>query len=182
MKRFVGLIVVTVLVVAGVVLWRASVAVHADDDSSLMTEAHITRIRSNCAEAQSTLSQLHASDALLRVNRGQVYESISTELMAPLNSRLASNQVGDANLVTIANAYDNELAAFRTAYQVYEESMSQVLEINCTNEPVSFYDAVADARTKRNAVYQSTQTLKTTIQDYENEFEVFAKNFQGSHS
>lgn len=145
-----------------------------------MTEAHIQRIRDNCSEAQSALSQLHATDALLRVNRGQLYESISTKLMEPFDSRLALNNYNAPNLVSIAASYDRQLTDFRSKYQQYEESMSTTLEINCRNQPVAFYDSVAATRDERNKVHQSALALHSLITSYQQAFEAFAKTFKES--
>lgn len=156
-------------------IWHAS----ARAENTPMTEAHIARIRANCVDAQSTLRQLHASDALLRVNRGQLYESISTKLMAPLNSRISLNRLDGVSLVSIATTYESQLVYFRQSYQQYEEAMSQTLRINCINQPVVFYDSVADARSKRKKVHDSTVALHNTISEYKTEFEAFAKQFDG---
>lgn len=176
MKRFAYLVLISAAALLGMTLWRASFA--GAEGTAPMTEAHIERIRNNCIEAQSTLSQLHASDALLRVNRGQVYESISTKLMAPFNSRITLNKLDSVNLVTITTTYERQLSEFRANYQQYEEAMSSTLKLNCTNQPVAFYDSVADTRAKRKKVNESTLTLQKTIGDYKNEFEAFAKAFQ----
>ena len=172
MKRF--LIVASILAVAltGGFLWQRNV--HAQE-GALMTEEHIVRIRSNCVEAQSSLNQLHASDALLRVNQGRQYELISTRLMAPFNSRVALNKLDGTNLTAAAVDYERELAAFRVNYKSYEESMSKALKINCTNQPVSFYDNVGDARAKRKVVHTNTVNLNNIIQKYKDEFELLAK-------
>lgn len=143
-----------------------------------MTEAHIERIRTNCGQAQATLNQLHASDALLRVNRGRLYESISTKLMTPFNSRVALNKLDSLNLPGITSRYDRELMAFRQNYQHYEESMSKTLKLDCTKQPVAFYDSVAETREKRMRTHESVVKLNKTIQDYKAEFEVFAQKFQ----
>lgn len=142
--------------------------------SDPMTESHIARIKANCVEAQSTLTQLHATDALLRVNRGQLYESIATKLMAPFNSRVALNQLDGAALVSIAATYEQQLTQFRSNYQQYEEAMSDLLKINCANQPVAFYDGVADARDKRKKVHDSTLQLQKSVQEYKTEFDTFA--------
>lgn len=146
--------------------------------SSLMTEEHIERIRSYCVEAQATLGQLHASDALLRVNRGRLYESISTKIMTPFNSRAALNGRDSLGLPAITSRYDQELMGFRQNYQVYEESMSRTLKIDCVKQPVAFYDSVAETRGKRQQTHQSIVKLHQTIQDYKAEFEVFAQKFK----
>jgi hypothetical protein len=178
MKRFLVLISVFSVVASGVFL---AAAVRADDDAP-MTEAHIARIKSNCIEAQSTLTQLHATDALLRVNRGQIYELISTKLMAPLNSRIALNRLDGAALVTVATNYEQQLTSFRTHYQQYEEAMSRTLKINCKNQPVAFYDSVTETRDKRKIVHDDAQALQVTIQTYKNDFETFAAKFQEKSS
>jgi hypothetical protein len=175
MKRVIIFIsIVATAMVAGII-WQGSVKA----DNAPMTEAHIARIRANCVDAQSTLSQLHASDALLRVNRGQLYESISTKLMAPLNSRISLNRLDGVSLVAIAATYEGQLTYFRQTYQQYEEAMSDTLKINCTNQPVAFYDSVADTRAKRKKVHESTVALHDTIRNYKDEFEAFAKQFDG---
>lgn len=172
MKRFLAL-----ASIIGLALIGTHVAAQSQS-SSLMTEAHIERIRSYCVEAQTTLSQLHASDALLRVNRGRLYESISTKLMTPFNSRVVLNNMDSLGLPGITSRYDQELAGFRQNYQVYEEAMSRTLKIDCTKQPVAFYDSVAETRTKRQQTHQSIVKLHQTIQDYKAEFEVFAQKMK----
>jgi hypothetical protein len=147
-----------------------------------MTQAHIERIRTNCTAAQSRLTTLHANDGLLRVNRGQVYESISTKLMAPFNSRVSLAKRDSLGLTTITARYEQQLDDFRARYKEYEESLSAVLRISCTNQPVAFFDAVAAARQKRQATYEATQRLQKSIQDYGSEFEKFRVQLQKEKS
>lgn len=140
-----------------------------------MTEAHVARIRANCVEAQSALRQIHQSDVLMRINRGQLYEQISTKLMAPLNSRIALNRLDSADLVSTTAKYEKQLGTFRSAYQSYDKAMNDVLKMNCTAQPVAFFDAVGDARSKRKKVHEATLTLQQTIKEYKTEFESFSK-------
>ena len=171
MKRY--LILVALLGVALVAV--AAFQTFAEAEEAPMTEAHVARIRANCVEAQSSLNQIHQSDVLLRINRGQLYELISTKLMAPLNSRIALNRLDSADLVSTTATYEKQLDAFRSAYQTYEDAMSETLKINCSAQPVTFFDAVADARTKRQKVHDTTLALQKTIKNYKTEFEAFAK-------
>lgn len=142
-------------------------------DSSEMDDAHIHRIQANCLIAQATLNRVHESDALLRVNRGQLYESISTKLMAALNSRIALNRRDDSKLSAITATYEQDLNTFRSNYQTYEEQLSAAMKIDCTKQPVAFYDAVALARTERNTVHESILTLNTEIKEYSSAFDEF---------
>jgi hypothetical protein len=154
-----------------------STAVQAETTAP-MTEAHIARIRANCVSAQTTLTQLHASDALMWVNRGQLFESLSSRLMVPFNGRIAKYTQRNVSLVQLASDYDSELTTFRSNYQQYEEAMTRTLKIDCQNQPVSFYDGVTDTRNKRAATHDSVIALQKTIQDYGTQFDIFANNFQ----
>jgi hypothetical protein len=174
MKR----VLMLTLLFAGLVggIFCTSMVVRAE--GSPMTEAHIARIRSNCIDAQSQLTQLHATDALLRVNRGQLYELISTKLMSPFNSRLALNKLDDATLVSTSALYDQQLMDFRLHYQQYEEAMSSLLKIHCVNQPVAFYDSVSDARAKRSKVHESTVKLQESIKSYGSALNSFITHFK----
>lgn len=163
----IGLVVATSLSVA----LGALPVVRAD--SPEMDDAHIRRIQADCLIAQSTLNRVHESDALLRVNRGQLYESISTKLMAALNSRIALNRRDDSKLSAITATYEQDLNTFRSNYQVYEEQLSTAMKIDCTKQPVAFYDAVTLARTERNTVHDSILTLNTEIKEYSTAFDEF---------
>ena len=49
------------------------------------TEAQLTKIQTECSSIKSHLKKLRSNDALMRVNLGQNYETISSRLMAKLN-------------------------------------------------------------------------------------------------
>lgn len=152
-------------------------SVHAESEVP-MSQEHVDRIRANCIDAQSSLSRLHASDALLRVNRGQIYESILTKLMAPFNGRATTNRYDSATLITITGDYERELNQFRASYISYEETLSDALTMNCINQPVVFYDTVSDARAKREIVHSHTKKLETMITSYQGSFETLAKTIE----
>lgn len=175
MKQLKRLLIASVLASAG--LFAIQTTVNAQQ-AAPMTDAHIQRILANCGQASNTLAQLHASDALLRVNRGQLYDLISTKLMARMNSRLALNRLDASKLVSSSAAFDRTLAEFRTNYQLYEVQLSNTLKINCKKQPVAFYDAVGEARQRRVAVHASVEKLQDYIDEYSREFDTFRSNFQ----
>ena len=163
--------------VLGTLLGGVALAETARAQASL-SEEHIYRIRQNCVTAQTSLRQLHASDALLRVNRGQLYELISTKLMAPLNSRITLSRLGGLKLTATTLEYDRQIDVFRESYKQYEESMSRTLKINCVDQPVEFYDSVTATREKREKLHEDTKTLTILLQAYKTEFDSFAKEFK----
>lgn len=142
-----------------------------------MTDQQIALIRTNCVTAKNTLNQLHASDALLRVNMGQVYELMSTKLMNGFNGRVSSNHFNNANLISSMRTYNSTLDKFRSDYIAYEVHLSNALSINCLNQPVSFYDAVATSRVLRNKVYLDVVKLNDYIDQYDSAVAEFEKDY-----
>lgn len=151
--------------------------VNAQEEATSITDDQLVQIRSRCDEIQTTLGHVHANDALLRVNRGQLYELISTKLMARLNSRIALNRLDSSSLVTVAITYESHLKDFRSNYQVYEELLSDTIRTNCANQPVSFYDKLQATRQKRSDVYKNTQDLAQDVKAYREAFDLFAKPY-----
>jgi hypothetical protein len=149
----------------------------ASAQSPPMTEDQISHIRANCTSTKSTLNQLHASDALLRVNRGQLYESMSSKLMTRFNDRAQSNRFAVDDLVSVTQNYVKALTTFKQDYQSYEEQLSAALRIDCNKEPVTFYDAIAASRAKRTQVHVDVIKLHQYIDEYQSNFDVFKSNY-----
>lgn len=172
MKKSVHVILIAI-VVAGVLSTTFIGAVHAQ--SPAVTDEQINRIRANCISAKNSLSRLRTSDTLLRVNRGQIYESMVTKLMERFNSRVQSNQKNGDELVNVTQNYLVALTTFRADYKKYEEQLSLTLKIDCTKEPVAFYDATMNARLKRTQVHVDVVTLHQYIDAYKTSFDTFVK-------
>jgi len=145
-----------------------------------ITDQQIQRIKDNCLSTKSTLNQLHASDGLLRVNRGQIYESMSTMLMDGFNHRLSNNKLDNNNLVAITNSYDSTLDVFRSNYKTYEEHLSSAIGIDCLKQPVSFFDALSVASADRTRVHDVIIKLNQYVDQYQAAVSQFEKDYQGS--
>lgn len=165
--------------IISVLLGGVATVAHAQETAPApMTEAHIQRIKASCVQARANLYQLHASDGLLRVNRGELFQSLTNKMMVPFNSRVALNQLDSGKLVSITSQYGKELNQFVSTYRTYEEAMTDVLDLDCTKQPVAFYDGVADARKKRQQVYTHAEALRRLAREYRDAFDVFAREFK----
>lgn len=163
----------SIIIAAISLLLLTGPVVRAEDQSMVLTDDQIGFIRSNCLDVQSTLERVHASDALTRVNLGQRYENISTKLMAPLNSRIALNRLDNVDLTKTTADFNAEVDNFRSLYQQYEQTMLRAIQINCKNQPVSFYDTITLAREHRAAVHDSVIKLSDLLKQYGTQFESF---------
>lgn len=166
-------LVVFAMVSASIASLFAMQTTHAAD----LTPDQTSRIQSNCLSIKGSLSQLHASDALLRVNRGQIYESVGTKLMDRFNSRLANNSLDNKGLVTVANDYQAALTTFRTDYNTYEEQLSDAIAVDCVKDPVGFHNTLESARTKRAILHTDVVKLNQYIDDYRSAVSDFMLNF-----
>lgn len=146
--------------------------------ATTLTPEIVNRIRSRCIENQGTLNRLHKTDAFIRTDRGTIYRTISDKLMVPLNRRLAANQLDAGKLLTITSSYKAEYDVFYRAYIDYDNALSEVLDIDCDREPVTFYNALVDARQKRVKVSESIARLKNHIREYGSNFADFKTNFE----
>lgn len=166
------------LALLGLVLTNVS-PVRAETASNTLTDAQLVAIRSNCGQLKTQLDRIHSSDALLRVNRGQLYEHMGTRLMTPLNTRIAANRLDGAQLIGITSDYETHLDAFRMAYRDYERKLSATLRIDCQKQPAAFYDSLAESRTLRTKVFEATELLRQDVSEYSKEFDVFATAQKG---
>jgi hypothetical protein len=165
------------LLLGGVVFVLSSSVVMAQSATSL-TDDQKQQIITGCVSVKNSLTQLHASDALLRVNRGQVYESMSSKLMDRFNDRLGSNSLDNKAMLTVTASYRTQLATFRADYISYEQKVSAALSIDCTSKPTEFYNTIEEARTLRAAVHSDVLKLHQFIDDYRSSVGDFLLNFE----
>lgn len=151
--------------------------VSAEQAPVSITQEKIDKIRERCTENLATLNRLHQTDAFLRTNRGDLYRTISDKLMVPLNRRLASNQLDGGQLINLSADFNKEYNKFYTAYTEYDNAVSKVLTIDCDKAPVTFYNALVDARTKRDNLSKSNQELMRLVQAYGTTFEDFRAKY-----
>lgn len=162
------------LVSIGVLLTVGAPRAHAED----LTPEQAARVKANCVSIKNSINQLHASDALLRVNRGQMYESMASKLMDTFNARLESNRLDNKATVAVADNYRTALAKFRTDYISYEQKLSEAIRIDCTAQPNTFYTVLQEARELRKDVNGSVQKLHRIIDDYRTSVGDFLMNFE----
>ncbi len=169
------LIVGLSLVIATAVLL---VGIRSASAQTPLTDEQRSLIRTNCVSIKNTLNQLKVSDALLRVNRGQVYESMRSKLMDRFNSRLSSKSLDNRGVSVVTSNYASSLDTFRLNYVSYERQLTSAIRIDCTDDPDSFHASLLLAREKRAIVHQDINRLHQLIDDYRNAAGDFRLNFE----
>lgn len=149
-----------------VIMVLAAIVVAVPALAQTMTDEHVDRIKQNCGLALSTIGIIHANDAPIYINRNQTYFSISDKMMARLNSRLALNRYDATELVKTASEFNKALVQFRSAYKIYDDTMAELVRMDCSHAPVSFYDKVADAREQRQKVHDIVLMMQKLLVQY----------------
>lgn len=173
MRRIVFVALASLLTV-GLLLPLTGNSAHAED----LTPDQVAKVKSNCVSIKNSLSQLHATDALLRVNRGQVYESMATKLMDTFNDRLAGNRLDNKAMTTVTTSYRSALNTFRSDYIAYEQKLSEAIRIDCSSQPNTFHTTVQEARTLRSQVHEDVLRLHRLIDDYRTSVSGFLLNYE----
>ena len=173
MRRIIFVALASLLTV-GLLLPLTGSSASAED----LTPDQASRVKANCVSIKNSLSQLHASDALLRVNRGQVYESMAAKLMDTFNDRLAGNRLDNKAMTTVTANYRSALTTFRTDYIAYEQKLSEAIRIDCTAQPNTFHAALEQARTIRTKVHDDVVRLHRVIDDYRSSVNDFLLNYE----
>lgn len=159
----------------------AAVPAFAQDEEPI-TQEKIARIRDHCVENQASLNRLHQTDAFLRTDLGDLYRTISNKLMVPFNQRLVANRLDGGELITVAAEFEAEYDRFYAAYIAYDNAMSELLAIDCAKQPVTFYNALLEARAERADLSEHNKKLKGLIARYGEEFTRFKAAWLKEHA
>lgn len=136
-------------------------------------------MRANCVSAQQMIQQISRTDAALRINRGRAHEKM-LKLMYAFNARVAANNKSMPALSEITANYEKRIATFRNNYDQYADAVVKPIKIDCKNQPVTFYEALADARAKRWIVHNDVQALDALHDQYENAVNSVAESIGGA--
>lgn len=176
MHRAIRLMSLPVFAVLVALSWATFV--QAQSGSTQLSPEDESRVRANCVSIKATVAQLHATDALLRVNRGQIYESMASNLMDRFNDRLGSNSLDNKGMLAVTGSYRSALNTFRADYIAYEQKLSQALRIDCENQTGSFYTSLQSARELRTKVHDDVNKLHALIDDYRSSVGDFLVNYE----
>lgn len=130
------------------------------------TEVIVSKIQHNCSDLKANLRQIHTNDALIRVNSGQIYNSIATKLMARLNSRLSINRLDGAVLIDTTSKFEKLRTNFATQYNNYDNTMADLLHIDCKKSPAEFYNKLQETRKLRSELAVTANQLAEYIATY----------------
>ncbi len=163
LKRFSAFLAVMSVVIAGLA------GVGSNSVAAQLDQSKLDLIKINCVQAQVAVQQIQYNDAATRVNRGQSYETLLSDLINPLNSRASANGFNNnaTSLTAIATRYQKNLTKFKNDYEAYDDTIGAVLRTKCRNQTDTFYEYLEKARSQRALLASDVSTLEQIISEYE---------------
>lgn len=142
------------------------------------TEEQISKVASGCADIKKHLTKLHSTDALKRVNLGQIYESISSDMMAKLNTRIVMNKLNGSELVSSAADFSENMKYFRENYKIYEQELKKLQDMDCASNGREFYLQLEKVRYQRKELNYNVSKLKEIANDYKKQLTTFKEGLK----
>lgn len=140
-------------------------------------ESALSTLTMDCLDVKKKISAVHQQDGLLRVNAGSAYDDISNKLIAKLNSKVASESLDGADLISNASSVRENRKQFDESYQVYELAMYQLLKSDCQSRQQQFYEDLQEVQQMRSDVYGSMNRTNQSIDNYYTSFEQFKQEY-----
>ncbi len=150
--------------------------VWADQASEQTESLQKQLIKIKCSNIKTQIQKINLNDSLTRVNYGQMYESIITDLMVPVNTRLIVNRYSDKTdlLVKQTSKFEKSVIEFRQDYNDYQSQMEKLTKTDCQQSTDQFYDYLVEAQQKRAKIHQKTEQLEQQYQAYQALFKEIA--------
>lgn len=171
------LAVVCVLALPVVTFMRTQTAV-------ALSEAQRGIISQNCGSIQQSLRQLQVADSRTRVYLGSIYETILSDFMTPLATRVASNGLSlegyGADLVTQQSDFSVSRGSFSTSYIEYQRALEGLVNYNCQTDPDGFYERLETVREQRADLAALVAQIRTKLDTHKQTVRSFSEELGGN--
>lgn len=173
MRRF---FILSVALISCVIICTPHVSAQSAPD---LSDEKLQQIRENCVADQSILQRLQASDIATRVSRGQVYESLLSNLIGPFNSRVSLNRYDASELTAETTQLQKDFTNFKSDYSQYATNFTSMLTIKCQSKPAEFYQDLQTVREMRAKLATDVSALDQHFNDYSAAFERLSSSITG---
>ena len=123
-------------------------------------------ISTKCSSIKQFLKRVQNSDKNTRVSLGSSFQTISNNFITPLNVRFLKNNQFNSDLNTTQTDYAEARTEFNQLFISYSQEFEELLNIDCVNNPDSFYHRLQSVRNKRTEVAKSVEELKSIIEKH----------------
>jgi len=119
------------------------------------TEQQKALVVERCSLVKQYLDKQRRRDLVSRINRGHDYQALIDQQQA-LVSRLKNNGMDSAQFEKHLGELKSAFEGFRAAYSSYDDSLGDLIGVDCKKDPDNFFEALNNTRKLRNEVGQKT--------------------------
>lgn len=165
---------ISILTIFGVSLIFSPFAM-AENKKIDFSDEKAHKIVSECQKIKGQIGKTRSNDALMRVNLGQSYETISDKLMVNLNTRIASNKLNGSKLVEKTAEFNENVIYFRENYQKYEKELTKLSDMKCSDKDIAktFYEQLEKVRYLRSELNYNTTKIAEISKEYKDALREF---------
>ena len=131
-----------------------------------VSETQSNLLKEHCDEVSERLKDVQKNDAKTRVFLGSRYETILNKYMVPLNVRLVENNLSAGGLIDLQNSFAETKSVFNSDYINYQQSLENLVAIDCKSEPDRFYNELSITRKRRMIMEQDVLKMRGFLTRY----------------
>lgn len=142
-----------------------------------ITDAQSAAISSSCASIKSSLRSNQYLDARTRSYYGKYYETILTDYMIPLGTRLLRSSQLDPELTAIQSDFTSSRAQFNSDYVSYSQAYESLISTDCAAHPEEFYSQLSTVRDKRQILRDDISSLEKIIDRFRSSVKTLQESY-----
>ena len=123
-------------------------------------------ISTSCSSIKSSLKSIQHLDSRTRSYYGKYYETILTDYMIPLGTRLMRANQPDAKLTEIQSEFTSARAQFNSDFISYSQSFEDLTSTDCVAHPEDFYAKLETVRQKRTILAKDIESVQQVVDRY----------------
>ena len=131
--------------------------------ASALSDAQSEAIVTHCSSIIDNLKSVQKADSHARVYLGGYYETIISQFITPLNTRLVENSLSTPELVENQNNFISTKATFIEDFVNYQRELEALIAIDCATQPEDFYTQLGKVRDLRATVAKDVKTLRDNL-------------------
>ena len=161
-KTFAKIFVVALAIVSSASFFslKTTAATELDDEK-------LTAISTSCSIIKDNIKTIQHEDSKNRDHLGGYYNYILSNFIKPLNIVLVNNNMSTSVITTFSENQNNYVSAFElfdNDYRKNQKDLEELLSIDCTTEPIKFYNKLVVARKSRAKVADDITTINNLIE------------------
>ena len=153
----------TILAAASVIFTHG---LSAQVSAAELSEDQTSAISQSCQTIKQNLKTLQKTDSRTRSYLGSIYQTFLSNYITPLNLSLIKHNRPSTDITGLYSDFLSVRTEFANKFTSYSQSFEELLNIDCKNDPINFYDKLEEVRKKRSSLNSSVKSLRTLLGNF----------------